>query len=88
MIEDRTLAHINVTPATGQLTIFTEAGVMLSRAIGGKKAGMVLDEGEDPGVRPPAGRDMASPSRSLARGPHAVGALPIPADVGHGPAGR
>lgn len=45
MLEDRTLALINIIPTGGQLTIFSEAGVMLSRAIGGKREG-VSEEGE------------------------------------------
>ena len=45
MVEDTTLALINATPTGGQLTIFTDAGVMLSRAIGGKRE-MISEEGE------------------------------------------
>ncbi len=37
MLEDRTLALVEVMATGGQLTIFTKEGVMLSRGIGGKR---------------------------------------------------
>ncbi len=47
MLDGRTLALISISPTGGQLVIFTESGVMLSRAISGKKVGLITEEGEE-----------------------------------------
>lgn len=47
MLKDKTLALVSVSPTGGQLVIFTESGIMLSRAISGKKVGLITEEGEE-----------------------------------------